>query len=233
MTGSSATPARLRTGVIGGTFNPIHLGHLRAAEEVMECLELERMIFVLSARPPHKSAAGDDPIAPAEVRLEWLRRAVSSNERFEIDAVEVDRDGPSHLVDTLRSLGARTAPELPVFTLGCDAFREIETWREPETLLRLADFAVVTRPPLAAKCLRDWIPESLAASFELARDGRSARHRQAGTSIQLVEITALDISASAIRARIRAGRSVRYLLPESIHEAVRASGCYGGGRRRT
>ena len=109
--------------MFGGTFNPIHLGHLRAAEEVMECLELERMIFVLSARPPHKSAENDDPIAPAQVRLEWLRRAVSSNPRFEIDAVEVDREGPSYLVDTLRSLGARTAPGASVvFTLGSDAF---------------------------------------------------------------------------------------------------------------
>ena len=199
----------------------------------MECLELERMIFVLSARPPHKSAASDDPIAPAKVRLEWLRRAISSNERFELDAVEVDREGPSYLVDTLRSLGARTAPELPVFTLGCDAFLEIETWREPATLFRLAHFAVVTRPPLAAKNLRDWMPEGLDAAFELARDGRSARHREARTSIQLVEIPALDVSASAIRARLRAGRSVRYLLPESIHEAVHASGCYSAGRRKT
>jgi nicotinate-nucleotide adenylyltransferase len=222
-------PARPRTGVFGGTFNPIHLGHLRAAEEVLECLGLERMIFVLSARPPHKSAEDDDPIAPAKLRLEWLRRAVSSNPRFKIDALEVNREGPSYLVDTLRSLGARTAPELPVFALGSDAFREIETWREPGTLFTLAHFAVVTRPPLAAKTLRECLPENRLDAFELASDGRSARHREAGTSIRLVEITALDISASAIRSRIRAGRSVRYLLPESVHDAVHASGCYASG----
>jgi nicotinate-nucleotide adenylyltransferase len=241
MTGAPAAPARPRTGVLGGTFNPIHLGHLRAAEEVMECLELEQMIFVLSARPPHKSAEEDDPIAPAKERLKWLRRAVSGNPRFEADAVEVDREGPSYLVDTLQSLGARTAPELPVFALGSDAFREIETWREPQTLFTLAHFAVVTRPPLAAKTLREWIPENLVGAFELASDGRSARHREAGTSIRLVEVTALDVSASAIRARIRARRSVRYLLPESVHDAVQASGCYAAncdegrndGRRKT
>jgi nicotinate-nucleotide adenylyltransferase len=240
MTALPATPARPRTGVLGGTFNPIHLGHLRAAEEVMECLELERMIFVLSARPPHKSAEEDDPIAPAKDRLKWLQRAVSGNPRFEANAVEVDREGPSYLVDTLRSLGARTAPELPVFALGSDAFREIETWREPQTLFSLAHFAVVTRPPLAANTLREWIPENLIGAFELAGDGRSARHREAGTSILLVEVTALDVSASAIRARIRARRSVRYLLPESIYDAVHASGCYAGcetgrddGRRKT
>ena len=93
---------------------------------------------------------------------------------------------------------------------------------------------MVTRPPLAVKPLREWIPESLiGARSSWLSDGRSARHREAGTSIRLVEITALDVSASAIRAGIRAGRSVRYLLPESIHAAVHASGYYSEGRRKT
>ena len=110
------------TGVFGGTFNPVHLAHLRVAEEVVENLGLERMVFVPSARPPHKTTADSDPIAPASARLEWLRKAVSSNPRFEVDAVELEREGPSYLVDTLRSVGAKIAPELPVFALGCDAF---------------------------------------------------------------------------------------------------------------
>jgi nicotinate-nucleotide adenylyltransferase len=221
------------TGVFGGTFNPVHLAHLRVAEEVVESLELERMVFVPSARPPHKTTADSDPIAPASTRLEWLRMAIASNPRFEVDAVEVEREGPSYLVDTLRSVGAKIAPTLPVFALGCDAFAEIESWREPEALFTLAHFAVMTRPPVGGRSLRDWLPESLACAFELAPDGRSARHREAGTSLRLVEVTALDISASEIRSRIRTGRSVRYLLPESIHEAVHASGCYSEERRKT
>lgn len=214
-----------RTGVYGGTFNPIHVGHLRAAEEVLEQLGLERMIFVPSARPPHKSPA-DAVIAPAAERLAWVEAAVASNPRFEVDAIELGRDGPSYLVDTLRSLGERLAPERPVFTLGADAFREMDSWREPRTLFTQAHFAVTTRPPLRTGSLRDWLPAGLGADFEIAEDGLSARHRQAETWIRLLPITALDVSASEIRRRLRVGSSVRYLLPETIHDAVVESECY-------
>jgi nicotinate-nucleotide adenylyltransferase len=215
-----------RTGILGGTFNPIHIAHLRAAEEVAEQLGLEKMVFIPSARPPHKDAEDDDPIAPAADRLAWVKRAVADNPLFEVDTLEIERQGPSYLVDTLQAIRTRTAPELPVFVLGADAFREIGSWREPATLLSLAHFAVATRPPLGAQPLSEWLAPSLAAPFEMAADGRSGQHREAGTWIQLVEITALDISASDVRAAIRAGRSVRYVLPESIHDAVLASGCY-------
>lgn len=218
-----------RTGVLGGTFNPIHVGHLRAAEELAERLGLERVLFVPSARPPHKVRDRSDPIAPASERLAWVRAAISDNARFTVDTLEIDRDGPSYLVDTLSELRGRTAPELPVFLLGADAFREIESWREPEKLLALAHFAVATRPPLGRETLASWLPANLAGPFKMAHDGRAALHRDAGTWIQQIEITALDVSASAIRRAIRAGRSVRYLLPESIHDTVLASGCYTEG----
>jgi nicotinate-nucleotide adenylyltransferase len=213
-------------GIYGGTFNPVHLGHLRAAEEVMEQLGLARMVFVPSARPPHKQAAENDPIAPADQRLAWLEAAVADNPLFEVDRIEVERAGPSYLVDTLRALVQKLAPARPVFTLGCDAFREMETWREPATLLTLASFAVTTRPPRQQGALAEWFPAGLRADFELAPDGLSARHKQVGTWVRGVEITALDISASSIRRRIREGASVRYLLPEAIHDAVVSSGCY-------
>jgi nicotinate-nucleotide adenylyltransferase len=213
-------------GFYGGTFNPIHVGHLRAAEETMERLGLERMIFVPSARPPHKNPGDDDPIAPAAQRLGWVEAAVASNPRFSVDPIEVERDGPSYLVDTLRVFGDRLTPALPVFTLGRDAFQEMDTWREPKALFTLANFAVTTRPPLDRGNLREWLPEELAAAFEIAEDGLSALHRDAGTWIRLVEITALDVSASSIRQRLRDGRSVRYLLPEAIHDAVVSSGIY-------
>ncbi len=218
-------------GVYGGTFNPIHLGHLRAAEEVMERLGLARMLFVPSARPPHKQDG--DPIAAPELRLSWVQAAISSNPRFQADSLEVERAGPSYLVDTLRTLRERLAPARTVFTLGCDAFREMDTWRDPKTLFTLADFAVTTRPPRQRGGLKEWLPEGLANAFEIDEDGRSARHREAGTRLLLLEITALEVSASSIRQRLREGRSVRYLLPEAIHDDVIASGCYGGAPRAT
>lgn len=228
---TGAELAVARTGVLGGTFNPIHVAHLRAAEEIAEQLGLERVLFVPSARPPHKAEDRNDPIAPTEMRLAWVRAAVAGNPLFAVDTLEIERDGPSYLVDTLTELRERTAPELPVFMLGADAFREIESWRAPEKLLSLAHFAVATRPPKGPEALSRWLPPSLAAPFEMTDDGRAARHSEAGTWIRLIEITALDVSASAIRGAIRAGRSVRYLLPETIHDAVLDSGCYTGEGR--
>lgn len=210
-------------GVFGGTFNPIHVGHLRAAEEVAEELGLERVVFVPSFRPPHKAG---EPVAPAAQRLAWVRTAIADNPRFEVDPIEVERGGHSYSVDTLRTIGARVAPELPVFMIGCDAFVEVGTWREPETLFTLAHFAVTTRPPVNEGSLADWLPKCVRDEIELAPDGRSGRHRAAGTWLRLVEISALDVSASEIRARLRAGRSVRYLLPGALHDEVVGSGAY-------
>jgi nicotinate-nucleotide adenylyltransferase len=216
-----------RVGIFGGTFNPIHVGHLRAAEEVVEALDLERLIFVPCAEPPHKRSADQDPVAPAEARLSWVRLAVGDNTRFCVDPLEVERGGPSYSVDTLRAIGARTRPELPVFVVGQDAFLEMGTWREPAALFTLAHFAVITRPPGATGSLADWLPEAVRHDVELAPDGLSGRHRRAGTWLRVLEITALEVSASDIRRRLREGRSVRYLLPEGVRRAVAESGVYG------
>ncbi|HEX5064615.1 MAG TPA: nicotinate-nucleotide adenylyltransferase [Myxococcota bacterium] len=216
-----------RLGILGGTFNPIHLGHLRAAEEVREALGLERVILVPAATPPHKHGAPDDPIAPAEDRLAWVRAAVADNEALAADGMEVERGGRSYTIDTVRAIAARTAPELPVFAIGQEAFAELGSWREPEALLRSCHFAVMTRPPFSGGSLADWLPKCARDEVLLAPDGRSARHREAASWIRLVEVTALDISSSEIRARLRAGRSVRYLVPEAVREAVLRSGVYG------
>jgi nicotinate-nucleotide adenylyltransferase len=215
-----------RVGIFGGTFNPVHLGHLRAAEEVVETLGLEQMVFVPSGEPPHKTASARDPIAPGALRLAWVRAATAANPRFAVDALEVERGGTSWSVETLRAIGARIAPDLPVFVLGLDAFAEVGAWREPEALFTLANFAVITRPGSPAPEGGHWLPARVRDAFELARDGLSARHRGAGTWVRRIEIAALDISASDIRARLRCGRSVRYLLPEAVWEAVLQSRVY-------
>jgi nicotinate-nucleotide adenylyltransferase len=214
-------------GIYGGTFNPIHLGHLRAAQEVAETLDLDRVLFVPSARPPHKRD-GAGALAPAADRLAWVRAAVADNPLFEVDPIEVERRGPSYLVDTLLEIGARTAGP-PVFILGQDAFSEMGTWREPERIVTLAHFAVTTRPPIVEGKLGEWIPTALRGAFELDPDGASGRHRETGTWIRLLPITPLDISATELRARIRTERSIRYLVPEGVRESIVESGCYRGG----
>lgn len=221
-----------RVGIYGGTFNPIHIGHLRAAEEVAEALGLEQVVFVPSATPPHKCARPDDPIAPARDRLAWVRAAVADNPRFAVDDIEVERGGPSFAVETLRSVGRRTAPERPVFIIGHDAFVEIGTWREPAALLELANFAVTTRPPVAGGSLAEWLPDLFRSRVDVAPDGLSARHRTADTWIRLIEIPMLDVSSSEIRASLREGRSVRYLIPQVVIHAIETSGAYAGVRRQ-
>jgi nicotinate-nucleotide adenylyltransferase len=218
-----------RVGIYGGTFNPIHVGHLRAAEEAAEAIGLERVLFVPSAQPPHKAEDPGDPIAPAALRLAWVRLAVEGNPRFAVDPIEVERGGASYLVDTLRALRARVDGEL-VFLVGCDAFAEMGTWREPRELFRLASYAVTTRPPLRGGHLGDWLPDVVKEDVAIAADGRSGRHRAAPTWLRLVEITGFDVSSSDVRRRLREGRSVRYLLPEAVRRAALESGAYGGAR---
>jgi nicotinate-nucleotide adenylyltransferase len=212
-------------GILGGTFNPIHLGHLRAAEEITEILGLERVVFVPSAEPPHKEGE-HDVIAPARLRCKWVRRAIADHSRFAVDPLEVERSGPSYTVETLRSFGERLAPEKPIFVIGEDAFAEIETWREPSTLFTLSHFAVMTRPPLGGGSLAARLPAKFARHFDLDREGEFGRHRTAGTWIRRIRISALDISATDIRTRIREGRSVRYLIPETVRREIVESGIY-------
>jgi nicotinate-nucleotide adenylyltransferase len=190
-----------RIGVYGGTFNPIHVGHLRAAEEVAEALDLERVLFVPSATPPHKSETPDDEIAPAALRLAWARLAVEGNPRFAVDAIEVERGGASFLVDTLRTLRASLAPAEPVFLVGSDAFAEMGAWRAPRDLFALAHYAVIVRPPLRGGGLGDWLPDVVRDDIEIAPDGRTARHRKAATWLRLVEIAGFEVSASDVRCR--------------------------------
>ena len=214
------------TGVFGGTFNPIHVGHLRAAEEVCEQLALSRMLFLPSADPPLKRE-GPDVIAPARDRLAWVRAAVASNPAFEADALELGREGPSYSVDSLELLVARLG-ERPVFVIGEDAFAELGSWREPGRLLTLCHFAVMRRPPGRAGRPAEWLPEELAGAFAWDPDGRHGRHRGAGTWVRYVPIRALDVSATDVRRRIREGLSVRYLVPEEARPAVLESGHYAG-----
>jgi nicotinate-nucleotide adenylyltransferase len=216
-----------RVAIFGGTFNPIHLGHLRAAEEAVEILGLDRVLFVPSGDPPHKEGLASDPLAPAKLRLEWVRLATLDNPRFGVEALEVERGGRSYSVDTLRALAPRLAPERPIFLIGHDAFALMDTWRDPEAIFALAHLAVMLRPGGGERAsLTGLLPKRVRDHVELAPDGRSARHR-AGTWIRLVEIAGLDVAASDLRARQRKGLSLRYLLPEQVREAVEQSGVYG------
>ena len=219
-----------RVGLFGGTFNPIHLGHLRAAEEVREALGLASVLFIPSRMPPHKRAEAGDPIASSEERLAWVEDAIAAHKDFSVDRIELDREGPSFLIDTLTAIREREAGRRStVFIVGEDAFAEMGDWRAPEAIFARTDLAVMTRPPGQLQNLADRMPEVARNDFEIAEDGQSATHRQAGTRIELVSISALDISSSKVRDACRNQRSIRFLVPETIRASIETSGRYGPG----
>jgi nicotinate-nucleotide adenylyltransferase len=199
------SPAR-PLAILGGTFDPIHHGHLRAAWEAAEALDAE-VRLVPARTPPHRPA----PVADAAGRVALLRAALTGQDRLTIDTRELDRDGPSYSVDTLASLRADVGPERPlVLLVGADAFAGLASWHLWRELFTLAHIGVLNRPGVAHA------PPAELADFIAGR--RSERvHGPAGTVIDIA-ITPLDIAATAIREAFAAGYEPRFLLPSACFE---------------
>ncbi len=204
-------------GIFGGTFDPIHLGHLRAAEEVREAEEVDEMWLVPAALPPHKEG---ERLAAAADRLRMVELAVAGVPGFRVSRLELDRPGASYSVDTLRTLRAEvSAATRLVFVLGRDAFRDFHLWKEHAALFTLADVIVVTRPPAPARLTADEIPLAAREAFWYD-SGSGVFHHQSGRVLRLQHITALDISAARIRANVAAGRSIRFLVPPLVEAYI-------------
>ncbi len=199
-------------GVLGGTFNPIHLAHLRLGEAVREALSLERVLFMPAGDPPLKSR----DIAPAAQRLELCKLATAKNPGFEVSDLELSRAGPSYTVDTLAELAGRHPDEPLWFILGADALAELASWRRAEALFEHASFAVVARPGFAEDPA-ELLPASLAADFHAGPRGWV---HASGSLLRRVEFAPLEISASDVRRRIARGASVRYLVPDEVIEYI-------------
>lgn len=194
--------------LLGGTFDPVHLAHLRAAWEAAEALDAE--VFLLPANvPPHRA----QPLASAAQRVALLRAALAGQHRLRLDERELRRSGPSYTVDTLRELRGEIGSHRPlVLLLGADAFAGLPTWHEWRELFRLAHVVVMTRPGHG----RDW-PAELEAEWQSRRsdDALDLRTSAAGR-IHDLAITPLEISATAVRAQLAAGREPRWLLPDAV-----------------
>jgi nicotinate-nucleotide adenylyltransferase len=213
-------------GILGGTFNPIHLAHLRAAEEVREAERLDEVRFVLAAIPPHKAAAD---VASAEHRLRMVELAIDGVPGFRVSTIELERAGASYSVDTLRALRAEVGDAARlVFIVGWDAFRDFHTWKEHTVIFGLCDVVVVTRPPGPDRLTADDIPVAARTAFCYLEPSGSYRH-ESGHVLTLQRITALDISAAAIRARVAGHHSVRFLVPRAVEEYIARHGLYRQG----
>ena len=208
-------------GVFGGTFDPIHFGHLRLAEEMAEAIGLERVLIIPAGQPPHRGA----PRTAAVHRLEMVRRAIAGNPRFELDAREVESPHPSYTVDTLTALRAELGDRRPLWLLlGADAFLGLPTWHEWRRLFDLAHIAVAQRPGarlLQSDAMRD--PLKSEALPRQVADGSAAA--PAG-SVLLRAMTPLDISATAIRELLARRRSARYLLPDAVIDYIHQQKLY-------
>lgn len=215
-------------GILGGTFDPVHFGHLRLAQELAHTLKLAQVRFVPSGTPPHRAT----PAATTAQRIAMARLAVAANALFAVDERETRRTGPAYTFDTLTELRAELAATSSlVLLLGADAFLEFATWHRWHELFGLAHIAVAHRPGFPVERWRDSMPQPLAREYaaRLMQQPLAVHLAPAG-GIVVMPITALDISATAIRELTRTGGSPRYLLPDPVLDYIQAQNLYSGGR---
>jgi len=211
-------------GLLGGTFDPIHYGHLRLAEEMGELLGLEEVRILPAGRPPHRG----QPRVAAQHRLAMARLAVAGNPRFVLDEREIHKASPSYSVETLTALRGELPAGTPlILFMGADAFMGLTTWHRWQDLLDLAHLAVAHRPGFTSAVWEDAMPEPLRRLLATRRCEQAAElsEKPAGL-IHLHTITQLDISASQIRERALRGRSLRYLLPDSVIDYIQENHLY-------
>lgn len=206
----------MRVGIFGGTFNPIHHGHLRSAEEVRIGQKLDRMLFIPSANPPHKPGAD---VVDATHRLAMTRLAVRGNPDFAVSGIELQRPGRSYSVDTLTALRRHHPRARFHFVMGLDTFREIGTWHRYRELFELCDFVVTSRPSFDLAMAHEHLPVAALEDFCYLPKANVLEHRS-GHRIAFQAITDLSISATQIRSLLRHNQSIRYLVPASVERYI-------------
>ncbi len=212
-------------GIFGGTFDPIHYGHLRTAFEMLQALALDEVRFIPCGDPPHRGHT----YAPAEARLDMVRSAIRQQAGFVLDDREISRDGPSYSVDTLESLRAEYPDASLSLIIGMDAFLGLPKWYRWEEILGLAHIVVAHRP--------GWKAPDMGVLGELLEDrgthrGDDLRRASCG-KIHIHAVTQLEISSTDIRDLIAGGRDPRFLIPDSVRESIARNGCYGEVKKET
>jgi nicotinate-nucleotide adenylyltransferase len=217
----------MRIGLFGGTFDPIHWGHLRSAEEVSEAFSLDRVIFIPASIPPHKKR---QPTTSANERLRMVRLATARNPGFEVSDIEHKRLGKSFSIDTIRYFVQKERGHKIYFILGLDAFRDIDSWKDVQDIFPLCQLIVTSRPGSGDTLSLETIPVAVRSGFCYHSRTKSFRH-MSGTHLYFTRITDINISASEIRSRLKRGESIRYLVPREVEAYTEKQGLYRVQRR--
>lgn len=219
-----------RIGLFGGTFNPIHWGHLRAADEVLKRYPLDRIYFIPSATPPHKAP---DVLAGAADRLEMIRLAIADYPLFRASDVEVSRPGPSFTIDTVHYYKSNFPEETDLYLImGFDTFLEIHTWKSYHDLFKLISFIVMARPckefiqsPQGWKILEEYLYYRISDRYRFSAE-RSCYDHPDNPSLYLMDIGLMDISSTQIRHAVKTGLTIDRQLPPVVNEYIKTKGLY-------
>ncbi len=220
----------MRIGLFGGTFDPIHHGHLRAALEVKEGFALDKIYLIPAAIPPHKASGG---IAGAKDRLEMIRLAVSGYSDFTVSDIELKRSGPSYTIDTVNHFKSILPEDTRLYLIvGLDAFLEIDTWKSYNDLFLLVSFIVMARPGAGYssgitkwKTYEDYIKSRISHGYEFSVTQSCYVHEEK-QPVFIFDVSLLDISSTKIRELVKKGSSIKFLVPEKVEDFIKTKGLY-------
>lgn len=218
---------KIKTGIFGGSFNPVHIGHLRAAEEVREQLSLDKVLFIPSSVHPIKKERN---IPDGKTRLKMLQLAVSGNAGFEVSDIELKRKGVSYTVDTLKQLKKENRNEELYFIVGTENLAKIDEWKDYKDLFNLAHFAVIARPGFIYKNIRDIIPGCLRSDINFSKDkeGLKVFKHTRGKEVIFLKIRGISISSTTLRKMIQKKRSIKYFVPDKLNNYIIKNNLYSG-----
>ena len=220
----------MRIGLFGGTFNPVHFGHLRAALEIKEGFDLDEVILIPAALPPHKTSID---VADAVHRMQMLDLALDDISGLRLSDVELKRSGPSYTIDTVRHFSSTLPADSRIYLImGLDAFLEIDTWKSHNELLEQIPFIIISRPnsgntdaDIGWKLLEDYLKSKISTDYDYSesRNNYQSKNKQ---PVHIFVVTGLDISSTRIRNLMSTGRSIKFLVPQKVIDYIESKGLY-------
>lgn len=221
----------MKIGLIGGTFNPVHLGHLRAAEETKEILELDQVCFIPALTPAHKNSKD---IASAKHRLNMLKLATEENPGFKVDDIELKRNKTSYTIDTLKELNKNNPENEYFFIVGTELFTRIDTWKSYKALFKYANFIILNRPGYYEIDLSNLFPLALKNEFRYSYKEKQIDvfEHKSSSELIFINIDGIKLSSTKIRSLINHGKSIRYLVPEKIKKYILENKLYSEEEHR-